>query len=105
MVVTIRMNKPIPPYTGSDRQQKQTRDVTKKELHHQAMRLKAAKRKSSHLKKQRNEEKAKRIEAERTLAQERSNTATRELKLRIQTKLDDRAFYNDRRQGKEEGPR
>ena len=93
----------IPPYHDKGQHKKHKKDVVKKELRRQDARLKAAKEKNHKLKNQRDEQKARRKEAERALEQERSDAAKRELKIRIQTKLDDWAFYCYDGTGKKEG--
>lgn len=95
MVVAIGLNDPIKPYNRSKQHKKQSKNVVKEELRCQLMRLRAEKRKNDKLKKQRDNEKTRRKEVERALEQQRSDAATRELKLRLQIKLDDWVFYHD----------
>ena len=84
----------IPQYRGKTHHTHQ-KDVVAKELHRMDKELKAARKKNDQLEKRCNKQKNKRKAAERALSKERSEAATRALKIRIQTKLDDWNFYND----------
>ena len=88
----------IPQYR-SEKHHKPKKDVVAKELHRMDKELKAARKKNNQLEKRCIKQKTKRKAAEYALSEERSEAATRELKIRIQTKLDDWNFYNDERGG------
>ena len=83
----------IPPYHERAQHKRSGRDVTVEEIHRQNKKLNSDKRKNRKLKAECVAQKARRKQAERCLEQERRETAQGELRIRIQTKLDDHAFY------------
>lgn len=91
----------IPQYRGKAHHDK---DVVEKELRHLAKELKTSRAKNATLERKCAKQKARRKAAECALKQDRSEAATRELKIRIQTKLDDWAFYNDKNERKKGEP-
>lgn len=82
----------IPPYQDKVHGKKQ-RDVVRSELNTQFKRLKAAKKRNHRLEKQYKKENERRKQAEHKLQLERVSAAKETVRIRIQTKLDDWAFY------------
>lgn len=82
----------IPRYRDKAKQKGSQEDMVTKALLRENKRLK---RKNRKLKAKRAEEEASRKLAEYELEQEQIDAARREMRIRIQTKLDDYAFYCD----------
>lgn len=87
----------IPPYQGGGTQEdkKKESDVVSGEYHRLSKELKAERKKRHKAKWKYKDEKVRRKATERTLETERSSTAAKELAIRLQTKLDDLAFYRE----------